>query len=349
MCGVLGLSIFSAKQLHVRKDVKSLTAEEKSAFVNAVLKLKATPDPDYPAQSWYDSFVEWHRDAFQCDLSWNQGDNWAGAAHNSPTFLPWHREYLARFEQALRTVSGDDSMTLPYWDWTDPESTAAVVSSDFMGGNGDPDQGWAVVDGPFRKGNWTITVTDPAELYDPATTDLQPSYIRRNFGAALQGESSLPTAAGVQSSLQVEHYDHAPYDASAPLDESFRNYLEGWRDATPATCDGNWIDVSQQPDSPHELHNVVHLYVGGVWKVDGKVAQGTMTYNTSPNDPVFFLHHANIDRIFSEWENGSGRGYLPESGAQVGWNATDTMWPWYDRTINSWFGTERNGYTYAAP
>jgi hypothetical protein len=29
---------------------------------------------------------------------------------------------------------------------------------------------------------------------------------------------------------------------------------------------------------------------------------GTMASASSPADPLFFLHHANIDRIWSEWQ-----------------------------------------------
>lgn len=39
-------------------------------------------------------------------------------AHNTPEFLPWHRMFLLYFEHLLRTVSGVDSLTVPYWDWT---------------------------------------------------------------------------------------------------------------------------------------------------------------------------------------------------------------------------------------
>ncbi|MFL5896901.1 MAG: tyrosinase family protein [Solirubrobacterales bacterium] len=37
-------------------------------------------------------------------------------AHGQPAFLPWHRAYLYRFEQALRDTGHD--VTLPWWDWT---------------------------------------------------------------------------------------------------------------------------------------------------------------------------------------------------------------------------------------
>src|SRR5262249_7369949 len=36
--------------------------------------------------------------------------------HSNPRFLPWHRIYLLKFEQALQSIHPD--VTIPYWDWT---------------------------------------------------------------------------------------------------------------------------------------------------------------------------------------------------------------------------------------
>jgi tyrosinase len=40
------------------------------------------------------------------------------------------------------------------------------------------------------------------------------------------------------------------------------------------------------------IHNLVHIAVGG-----------TMNSPSSPADPLFWLHHANIDRIWAEWQS----------------------------------------------
>jgi tyrosinase-like protein len=41
-------------------------------------------------------------------------------------------------------------------------------------------------------------------------------------------------------------------------------------------------------------HNAVHRAVGG-----------NMAQTNSPSDPLFFLHHANVDRIWSQWQQSS--------------------------------------------
>jgi tyrosinase len=38
-------------------------------------------------------------------------------------------------------------------------------------------------------------------------------------------------------------------------------------------------------------HAAVHIAIGG-----------TMNSSSSPADPIFFLHHANLDRIWAEWQ-----------------------------------------------
>jgi tyrosinase len=330
----------------VRKDVKDLTPAEKAEFVSAVLASKRVSSPWNPRISYYDQFVMWHRQAFRCSIAWKQERNWAGAAHNSPTFLPWHRQYLHLFEQMLREVSGNPRLALPYWDWTDPESTAAVFADDFMGGNGDPEQSYAVTTGPFRKGEWRITIQDPAATTEGLTRPKP--FIVRNFGAYRDRGISLPTTSEVRATLGVHGYDHRPFNAQAPIDESFRNALEGWRDVKRAVCRQGWVGQSSNPDVNSAMHNAVHVYVGGVWSAGDKTTLGTMAYSTSPNDPVFFVHHANVDRIWAAWEIKTRGHYKVPNGAPEHFDGNGSMWPWYDRTINSWFGTERNGFRYAS-
>ncbi|HWB70690.1 MAG TPA: tyrosinase family protein, partial [Egibacteraceae bacterium] len=148
-----------------RKNHSALTAQERLAFVNAVLQLKAN--------GGYDRYVREHQRVFEL----------GGPAHGGPAFLPWHREYLRQLEVDLQRIA--PTVTLPYWDWTvDRSAGPPLWADDFMGGGGDgPDD--IVTSGPFALagGRWRLTVTQPPLDPGPA--------LRRTLGPT----PPLPTAA----------------------------------------------------------------------------------------------------------------------------------------------------------
>jgi hypothetical protein len=121
----------------------------------------------------------------------------------------------------------------------------------------------------------------------------EPNYLRRTLGVAA---GSLPSVSQLKGALDTFPYDSAPWnDESNP---SFRNRLEGWYGSG-------------------SIHNRVHVWVGG-----------NMLGCASPNDPVFWLHHCNIDRLWARWQEDNGEPYLPVAGAPQGHNLNDGMWPW---------------------
>lgn len=304
-------------EMRVRKNAKDLTADEKNAFTDAVLALKQKSSPWTEGVNAYDQFVLWHRDAFDCDLM---------AAHMGPAFFPWHRMYLHLFEEQLREA--DPTITLPYWDWTvDREIDSYIWQDDLMGGDGDPNQDYAVLTGPFRTGEWTITIFDE-------TDDEKFDHLIRNMGVG-EMAPDLPTAVQVEDGLAIAQYDAAPWNEQADPAVSFRNYLEGWRDCGPSTCSTDGSTDYPRCTGSHDMHNRVHLWVSGemIFSHEGGHEEkegpyGTMAWNSSPNDPVFFLHHANVDRIWSLWLARHGQVYEPESGAMHGHNLNDHMWPY---------------------
>lgn len=344
--------------VRMRKDVLAMTAQEKERLVDAILELKRTPSP-YPAPSyleeyedaqlsWYDQFVLWHVYLSKCDAMdpVSEGDRQWG--HAGPMFLPWHREYLLLFEDALRAVSGED-ITVPYWDWTNGDSVDAVFSPDFMGGDGDPNAGHAVTDGPFNKTDWRFVVGNHGLSW--ATSNLP--YIVRQFGST---GDVLPTDADVAATLAVEQYDSAPYNDRSDPATSFRNAIEGWRGArTPILCgpDG-WLTVPT--NDSHATHNVVHIWTGGFGGPSQDVGTvfGTMTVPVaSPNDPVFFLHHSNVDRLWDAWQRDHGKDtYVPRSGLAEN-EADAVMEPFgFDgikSTPDSVADAAELGYSYAPP
>ena len=282
-----------------RRDLTTLSSSEKKAFLDALIELKKS--------GIYDQFVEDHNDAM-AQRTTLPGEiphtSVRNAAHRGPAFLPWHREYLRRFELALQAV--DSSVSLPYWDWSadaalaDP-TTADIWKDDFLGGNGDPADGNRVKTGrlAFANGEWPLR----ADLGGPA--------LQRQFATLVP---DLPTAAHVGNALRQSYYDTAPYDRS-PYTRGFRNYVEGW---VNGNVDGRFSDTRSQ------LHNRVHLWVGG-----------SMLPGTSPNDPAFYLHHCFVDKIWADWQERVRLGipelaphYFPIDDGPEGHNLYDPMYPW---------------------
>ncbi len=114
----------------------------------------------------------------------------------------------------------------------------------------------------------------------------------REFGMQSWAQT-LPTQAEIDQVLAITPYDTSNWnERSSP---SFRNQLEGFL-------------------GPN-LHNRGHGWVGG-----------SMLPMTSPNDPVFFIHHCMVDKLWYEWQlRFPNQSYQPSNGGPFGQNLTDPM------------------------
>jgi hypothetical protein len=115
----------------------------------------------------------------------------------------------------------------------------------------------------------------------------------------------------------VSAYDVTPFHSepgtlsnaqfSAQVNASFRKFLE-------------WL-----------LHDGIHVWIGDMWDPDpmGRPRNGGhMTFpSVAVNDPIFWLHHANVDRLWGIWQRKSPTpGYVPPPGtADAGHNGPDVM------------------------
>jgi tyrosinase len=128
---------------------------------------------------------------------------------------------------------------------------------------------------------------------------------------------TLPTSTDVGQVQAMGTYDTAPYDGTSNPGASMRNAAEG--------CLGTL-----------NLHNRVHPWVGGSMATAG-----------APNDPVFWLHHCQLDRLFSQWQTRwPNSPYLPQAGVPgmlPGWN--QPMAPWSTTPQQVW--SHSQWYTYA--
>jgi tyrosinase len=314
---VYGNLVWAANDLLVRKNVVHLTPAERTAFINAIKTLKTTVEPGHEL-SIYDEFVAQHVEAMGLISEDAEGPA-AGhdGAHESSIILPWHREFIRRFEKALQSVN--PNVTLPYWDWTDPEALEVIFQDDFMGPNGQgvtinisgvgSFSGGPVLSGPFSAASgWVLN----PDLHIKLSGESLGSFLLRFMQLPPTNSYPIPEA-DVEQILAVGDYD------------TFRQAVEGF------------IKIDSQGKKPTPgvfMHNYFHSLVGG-GTFDPAVGRpeplGTMAdLASSINDPVFWLIHSNVDRLWAEWqEDGhAGSDYYPAEGGHYGENLNDRMWPW---------------------
>lgn len=236
--------------------------------------------------STYDLFVVWHVNAMMTPTPANNNPEGRNGAHRGPVFPAWHRFMLRQLELNLQRVLGDQDFGLPYWDWAadgegspDDQLNSPLWAPDGIGGSGAP-----ITTGPF-----VFDPNDDASFRVRVDTDSNGNLEQVNRGLERtlgQDINTLPKKADTAQVVQLATYDASPWTVSS---SGFRNQLEGWIGA---------------PDDGPGLHNRVHVWVGG-----------DMSPASSPNDPVFFLNHCNVDRIWEAWLQQHGRVYLPDQNA----------------------------------
>ena len=98
--------------MRCRKNYRDLTVTERDRFVQALYHVKAA--------GVVDQFAAEHQSHFDHGI------------HTSSHFLPWHREFIRRFEDALRTYH--PAVTLPYWNSiVDQSPTDPLWDDAFLG------------------------------------------------------------------------------------------------------------------------------------------------------------------------------------------------------------------------
>lgn len=357
----------AGEPLGVRPSVTRLSPEQRERFVRCVLWLKTQPSAYDPGQSGlnaYDWMVRLHKQGFDAHLSGGSG------VHMAPSFFPWHREYLRAFERELGRASQAlgfaEPVLLPYWDWTDPAAAEVVFREDFMGGNGSGSSGSfpsgppATRSSPFRVRTGPFATRDDRSSEFVVNTNAAVSgtspqgpprfYLQRSiathriFGGPTASEAPaavptpdqvalLPTPEQIQHGLEMTLFDMAPWDNTVETNlpflqrTAFRNYMEGHT---------GLLNVLSGEPFGDQLHGRVHLWIGG-----------NMSSSSSPNDPLFWLHHANLDRIWAEWQDRHGIfnfpsewHYLDATSTPVAVSAADPLWGFrtdagYPRTVTS--------------
>jgi len=303
----------AAQPKYRRVNVNSDAAKSHlKSYQKAIGKMLALPASD--ARNWY-------RNALVHTVDCPHGNWW---------FLVWHRGYIGWFEQICRELSEDPNFALPYWDWTENvDGSTPFVSSV-----------------PDRMYDGVLTPTDPSYIgtYDAfkATVGGVVDHLIWWNRTMVDGNLVPDAPYGQLLARGIRFPDDLWFDiADDPRGLLFfeRAHARGLSRQEPQLDPGTTKNVSLptllDALSPRDFigfgspktyfhsgltgfgileglpHNSVHNCVGGAYNGNG----GFMQANLSPVDPLFFLHHANIDRIWDVWTRKQlARGYpiLPD-------------------------------------
>ncbi|KAG9233879.1 hypothetical protein BJ875DRAFT_425088 [Amylocarpus encephaloides] len=214
---------------------------------------------------------------------------WNGyCPHNSILFPTWHRPYLALMEQILGTYAQNTAkkyspsdrptyqaaanrLRMPYWDWASDSDIPAVVSQDKV---------------QIVTPTGSQTISNPLLQYQfprPLDQNQFPPSILSGYTHTVRA----PTSTDKNAVSNPEGIN--PQLASANLMQ------RTWSSLVKSKLYNSFSTSNSPGPSIENVHNDVHGIVGGQY--------GHMTYlEYSGFDPIFWLHHANIDRLFALWQ-----------------------------------------------
>lgn len=192
--------LYGAEITKPRKNAATATLAERDAYRNAVLAVGTQPAFVFPGGRSY-----WHKQDEVHEFG-------PSSRHNTPAFLPWHREFINRYEALLQEV--DPRIKLLYWDWTtDPENSGSAsfnfFTPTFMGASG-RGTGGITIGAPFLPGLAPPAVTRNlgASTTPPALSDVTllgsgvyPTFWSNNETGAHNGSHGYIGGGGNMSSI----------------------------------------------------------------------------------------------------------------------------------------------------
>lgn len=184
----------------IRRNLATVTKEERDRLRDAILSLQTQHHhPGIRADSPAGGVSYWFK----------QDEVHAHThVHGVPAFVPWHREFLNRFEADLRMV--DPQLSLHYWDWTQdpthaPDGQGGFVNlftPEFMGSpSGLAREPFQAAASPYRPDGLYVPGANPfrsTNEFDPNNNPFDPPQeIRRSVqaGAPVPSDAAALAAA----------------------------------------------------------------------------------------------------------------------------------------------------------
>ena len=276
------------------------------SYKKGISKMLSLPPTD--PRNWYrNAFVH----VFDCP-------------HQNWWFLAWHRAYLGWLEVTLRDLSEDKDFALPYWDWTKTPRVPAAMFEGVL----DPNNAGFVPTFNQFKAKFEAPV---AALYGSFSPTQNNVLSQRGVGSAAdfwtaaasmffeQPDARGLTAANPDLDLLTKIAVSMPTVTNALRTPMFAGSAAG---PDPAGFDSakasNHNDGSREGILEGQPHDNVHGAMGG------PSGLAFMVSFLSSVDPIFFLHHGNLDRLWDVWTRRQfvlKQPALPEGADLTTWSA----------------------------
>lgn len=232
----------------------------------------------------------WYRNAFTHTLDCPHGNWW---------FLPWHRGYLGWFEQTCRELSGDSSFALPYWDWT----ALPRIPEQFFQGVLNPQNNAFIASLEAFEKEFRNPMSNLWKSFSPAQLQQLQARGFNSIDDVWKGVEGDPMFFPLNQARGLTQA--APYFDAVTRKAVSLPTLQAALRPTEFVDFGSPIALQHSQSAGFGIlegqpHNNVHNNTGGF-----------MGDFLSPVDPIFFMHHSNIDRIWDLWTRKQQQAGLP--------------------------------------
>ncbi|CAI8048175.1 Tyrosinase [Geodia barretti] len=238
-------------------------------------------------------------------------------------------------EREFQRITKNASFGFPYWQWEQDDKS--MFSENYYGVPSNNAGPRVNVSGDIINPNDWNTICDVTYQNRDVTCETawkpcNPANDLEERRPLQRGGSSayLPNVVEVMIAIAAPSYDAADDSGQYFRNDSrasFRSRLEGWNMICSAMSCVGFNSDNNHTQNDH-MHNVVHDWVGG--QMDDVPA--------AVNDPVFNLHHSNVDRILESWMQRFANGknssnllpaYVPICGGHPGHNRGDYIVPFF--------------------
>ncbi|KAG6085414.1 hypothetical protein E4U15_001272 [Claviceps sp. LM218 group G6] len=271
----------------VRKEWGNLSLQSRREYIDAVKCLAELPSKIDPklapgARSRYDDF-----EAIHIRL--------ATKIHGTGLFLPWHRHFLYLYETALRDECGYTGYQ-PYWDWSKYAHRPVHANPLYDGSETSMGSNGRYI--PGRNGtvqHLPVPVPNPPALYCPPGTG--GGYVKRGPFAHWTLHLGPVIPMIVRNGMPVR-----PNSRPDGLGYNPRRMIRDFNN-TLLQENNSYKIVNNMLTNMTDIHTF-HPYLNRIPHLGGHffISGYDNDFYTSPGDPLFYFHHAEVDRIWSIWQ-----------------------------------------------